>query len=62
MVAQPNYHVAVVASGFQLSVNIAFVPSPGPDPDSAFYYVAELFGTVKVVTRPGQVSNYASGC
>ena len=56
-VMQPNYQVEVVASGFQLPVNIAFVPNPGPDPDSPYYYVAELFGTIKVVTRGGQVAN-----
>jgi uncharacterized repeat protein (TIGR01451 family) len=59
-VLQPGYKVEVVATGFQLPVNIAFVPNPGPDPDDPFYYVTELYGTIKVVTRDGTVSDYAT--
>ena len=33
-VTRPNYEVEVVASGFQLPVNIAFVPNPRPEADS----------------------------
>src|SRR5262245_24985561 len=53
--------LAATAQAFRLPVNIAFVPSPGPNPDDPFYYVAELYGSIKVVTRSGQVSNYATG-
>jgi glucose/arabinose dehydrogenase len=56
----PGYNVRVVATGFQLPVNIAFVPNPGTSPGSPFYYVTELYGTIKVVTRSGQVRVYAS--
>ncbi len=60
-VLQPGYVVEVVATGFQLPVNIAFVPDPGDAADDPFYYVAELYGTIKVVTRGGDVLDYASG-
>ena len=51
----------VFASGFQLPVSIVPVPNPGSAPDSPFLYVAELYGTVKVVTRDGEVREYARG-
>jgi glucose/arabinose dehydrogenase len=57
----PGFEVEVVATGFQLPVNIAFVPNPGPNPDDPFFYVTELYGTIKLVTRDGTVSTYASG-
>lgn len=58
---QPGYRVEIVARDFQLPVNIAFVPNPGSSPNSPFYYVTELYGTIKVVTRNGTVSDYATG-
>ena len=60
-VRQPGFEVEVVATGFQLPVNIAFVPNPGTDPGDPFMYVAELYGTIKVVTRDGTVGDYATG-
>jgi glucose/arabinose dehydrogenase len=59
----PNggFVVELVATGFQLPVNIAFIPNAGTSPDSPLFYVTELYGTIKVVTRNGQVSDYASG-
>ncbi|MBC7771778.1 MAG: PQQ-dependent sugar dehydrogenase [Pyrinomonadaceae bacterium] len=59
-VRQAGYRVEVVASGFQLPVNIAFVPNPGPNPNSPLYYVTELYGAIKVVTRDGTVRDYAT--
>lgn len=56
---QPGYVVEVVASGFRMPVNIAFIPNPGPNPEDALYYVTELYGAIKVVRRNGQVSTYA---
>ena len=53
--------LAAPAEAFRLPVNIAFVPNPGPNPDDPLYYVAELYGSIKVVNRAGQVSNYATG-
>lgn len=57
---QPGYRVEVVASGFRLPVNIAFVPNPGTDPESPLYYVTELYGSIKVVRRDGVIGTYAS--
>lgn len=60
-VEQRGYRVDVVATGFQLPVNVAFVPDPGPDPSDPFLYVVELYGAIKVVARDGTVSDYATG-
>lgn len=60
-VLQAGYKVEVVATGFQLPVNIAFVPNPGSAPHSPYYYVTELYGIIKVVTRNGTVHDYATG-
>lgn len=55
---EAGYRVEVVAGGFQLPVNIAFHPNPGPNPADPYFYVSELYGTVKVVSRNGTVSTY----
>ena len=60
-ILQPGFELEVAATGFQLPVNIAFHPNPGPNPDDPYYYVTELYGTIKVVSRSGAVSNYATG-
>lgn len=60
-VVVPGYRIERVATGFQLPVNIAFVPNPGPNPDDPFYYVTELYGTIKVVLRNGVVRDFATG-
>jgi len=57
---EPGYTVEIVATGFQLPVNIAFVPTLGPNPTDPFLYVAELYGTIKVVFRDGTLSDYAT--
>lgn len=48
------------ASGFELPVAVAPVLNPGSSSDSPFLYVAELYGSVKVVTRSGDVRAFAS--
>ncbi len=58
--AQPGYKVEIVAKGFQLPVNIAFKPGAGTQPKDPFFYVTELYGTIKVVTRDGSVSDFAN--
>jgi len=58
---RPGFVVEEVAGDFQLPVNIAFVPNPGPDPDDPLFYVNELYGTIKMVTRDYTVSTYATG-
>lgn len=57
----PGYRVEVVATGFQLPVNIAFVPNAGSEPGSPVFYVTELYGTIKVVKRDGSIGDYATG-
>src|SRR6185503_10373363 len=39
---QPGYTVEVVAGGFQLPVNIAFLSTPGPQDTDPLFYVTEL--------------------
>lgn len=58
---EAGYVVEEVAGGFQLPVNVAFVPNPGTDPDDPLFYVNELYGTIKVVSNNFSVSTYASG-
>jgi len=60
-VMQRGFVVERAASGFQLPVNIAFVADPAASEDSPLYYVAELYGDVKVVTRGGEVRDFATG-
>ncbi len=60
-VKQPGFVVDRAATGFQLPVNIAFLPNPGSGVDDPFFYVTELYGTIKAVTRGGGVSDYATG-
>jgi hypothetical protein len=57
---EPGFRVEQVASGFRLPVNIAFTPNPGPNPTDPFFYVTELYGTIKLVRRNGTVSTFAS--
>jgi PKD repeat protein/glucose/arabinose dehydrogenase len=59
-VRQLGYEVDVVATDLRLPVNIAFLPDAGGTPDDPFYYVTELYGTIKVVSRDGTVSDYAT--
>ena len=60
-VKQPGFRVERVATGFQLPVEIAFAPNPGPAADDPFFYVSELYGSIEAVTRGGAVSPYATG-
>src|SRR5688572_21516511 len=53
--------LAAPAQAFRLPVNIAFVPNPGPNANDPLYYVTELYGSIKVVTRGGAISDYATG-
>ncbi len=57
---QPGYVIETFATNFQLPVNIAFVPNPGPNPKDPYIYVTELYGIIKLVTRDGTVSDYAT--
>lgn len=57
---QRGFRIERVATGFELPVNIAFVPNPRQDDDAPLFYVTELYGTIKVVTRRGEVRDYAT--
>ena len=58
---RPGYDVRLVAGGFTYPVNIAFKEHPSDDPDAPFFYVNELHGAIKYVTRRGEVKKYAEG-
>ena len=58
---EAGFEIDVVAEGFQLPVNIAFVPNPGSNPTDPLFYVNELYGTIKVVTNNFAMSDYATG-
>ncbi len=58
---EDGFEVDVVATGFQLPINIAFKPNAGPGPSDPFLYVTELYGAIKVLSRDRTVSVYASG-
>lgn len=57
----PGWAIDLAATGFSLPVAIEFVTNPGPSADSPLYYVAELYGTIRVVLRSGEVRTYATG-
>jgi glucose/arabinose dehydrogenase len=59
VVALPEFSVSIDSTGFDLPSAIAFVPHPGPDPTSPLYFVTELRGKVKVVTRDRSVFTFA---
>jgi glucose/arabinose dehydrogenase len=58
---EPGFVIEEVAGGFQLPVNLAFVPNPGSNPGDPLFYVNELYGTIKVVANDFTVSDYATG-
>ena len=60
-VLEPGFSVEVVATGFQLPVNIAFVPNRDPTGSGPLFYVAELYGTIKAVYPDGSTGDYATG-
>lgn len=57
----PGWRIDLAATGFSLPVAIEFVTNPGPDANDPLYYVAELYGTIRVVLRSGEIRTYASG-
>jgi glucose/arabinose dehydrogenase len=59
--SQPGFLVEEVAGGFQLPVNVAFVPNPRRFPGAPLLYVSELYGKIKAVYRDGTVGDYATG-
>jgi glucose/arabinose dehydrogenase len=59
-VLQPGFAVEEFATGFQLPVNIAFVPNATGSPDQPLFYVTELYGNIKVVRGDGTTLDYAT--
>jgi hypothetical protein len=57
---EPGYAIEIAAEGFQLPVAIAFPPDAG-NPDRPFFYVGELYGNIRAVSRDGTVSDFATG-
>jgi glucose/arabinose dehydrogenase len=56
-----GFALAVDTEGYHLPTAIAFVPDPGPGPDDPLYFVTELHGRVRVVTRSRRVHDFAEG-
>ena len=56
----PGFKIEEVATGFDLPVNLAFVPQPSTDSRAPLCYVTELYGAIKVVTNDWSVHTYAS--
>jgi glucose/arabinose dehydrogenase len=54
-----GFSIDIDAEDFAFPTAIAFVPNPGPDPKSPLYFVTELRGKVKVVTRDRSVHTFA---
>ncbi len=46
-----GFKIEKVVSGLFLPVNLAFLPNPKPDKNSPFFYVTELYGKIKVITK-----------
>ena len=57
---QAGFVVERFATGLRLPVNMAFLPNPGTGASAPFFYVTELHGDIRLVTRSGQVRTYAS--
>lgn len=58
---QSGFVVEEVAGGFQLPVNVAFVPDSRRFTGGPLLYVSELYGQIKAVDRDGTVSDYKTG-
>lgn len=56
----PGYSLEVDSFGFELPSAIAFVPQPGDGPDAPLYFVAELQGSIKVVTNDRSVHEFGA--
>ncbi len=61
LAAEPGFAIEEVAGGLALPMDVAMVPSPGSSSSSPLAYVAELYGSIKVVRRDGSVATFADG-
>jgi glucose/arabinose dehydrogenase len=55
-----GFSLEVDSRGFHLPTSIAVIPDPGDEADAPLYFVAELQGTIKVVTRSREVHDFAT--
>jgi hypothetical protein len=55
----PSFAIERVVTNLYLPINIAFVSSPTGAPLDPYFYVTELYGKVKVVTRDFSVFTFA---
>ncbi|MDA0347187.1 MAG: glucose dehydrogenase, partial [Verrucomicrobia bacterium] len=54
-----GFRLDVDAQGFKFPTSIAVVPNPGDTPNSPLYFVTEIRGRVRVVTRNRSVYTFA---
>jgi glucose/arabinose dehydrogenase len=54
-----GFSIHIDVEGFDAPTALAFVPQPGPDPKSPLYFVTELHGKLKVVTRDRSIYTFA---
>jgi glucose/arabinose dehydrogenase len=54
-----SFEIEKVISGLFLPVNLAFVPNPKPQESAPFFYVTELYGSIKVITQELNVFTFA---
>ncbi|MCK4429675.1 MAG: glucose dehydrogenase, partial [Candidatus Aminicenantes bacterium] len=54
-----GFKIEKVVSGLLLPVNLAFVPNPKPQKSAPFFYVTELYGSIKVITQELNVFTFA---
>jgi glucose/arabinose dehydrogenase len=57
----PGLDVSVVAKGFTYPINIVFAAPPPNSDDAPWFYVSELHGAVRYVTRSGELHTFAEG-
>ncbi|HEX7185063.1 MAG TPA: PQQ-dependent sugar dehydrogenase [Thermoanaerobaculia bacterium] len=56
---EDGFSLSVDSAGYHHPTALAFVPAPGPGPGAPLYFVTELGGAVKVVTRDRKVHTFA---
>lgn len=56
----PGYRLEVDSVGYDLPTAIAMIPDPSPGDSAPYYFVAELQGHIKVVTRDRAVHDFAA--
>jgi len=54
-----GFDIEKVVSGLSLPVNLAFMPNPQAAKSSPFFYVTELYGSIKAITRELNVYTFA---